>query len=63
MVNILHRNPGTVTGLDLGYRTIDQLDKAKKSIKCLYLLAADEVKINRADFGENLFIIYQGRPG
>jgi predicted rRNA methylase YqxC with S4 and FtsJ domains len=60
-LNILHENASQVAAFDLGYRPFNQFNSnLKKSIKLLYLLGADDRSINKKDFHEDLFIIYQG---
>lgn len=64
VLNVLHENAAQVAAFDLGYRPFNQLDsKLKKSIKLLYLLGADDRPINRKEFHEDLFVIYQGHHG
>jgi NADH dehydrogenase (ubiquinone) Fe-S protein 1 len=63
VLNILHRNAGQVAALDLGYKPISAFDKIKKSIKFLYLIGSDEHEYKRSDFGEDVFIVYQGHHG
>lgn len=57
----MHRNTGTVAAFDLGFKPLNLFtDAEKKLIKFLYLLGADENQVNRSNFAEDVFIVYQG---
>lgn len=50
-----------MTAFDIGFKPLSLFTKEeKKSIKFLYLLGADENRVNRSDFAEDIFIVYQG---
>ncbi|KAI6189759.1 NADH-ubiquinone oxidoreductase 75 kDa subunit, mitochondrial [Aphelenchoides bicaudatus] len=62
--NVLQRNAGQVSALDLGYKSFDKFDdEKKKKTQVLYLLGADETQLKRSDFNADTFIIYQGHHG
>lgn len=64
MFNVLQRNAGQTAALDLGYKSFDKFDEAKKrNTRLLYLLGADETKLTKSDFDPETFIIYQGHHG
>ncbi|KAI6225196.1 NADH-ubiquinone oxidoreductase 75 kDa subunit, mitochondrial [Aphelenchoides fujianensis] len=64
VLNILQRNAGHVAALDLGYRSFGALTAdAKSKIKLLWLLGADDADIQREDFHEDVFVVYQGHHG
>jgi NADH dehydrogenase (ubiquinone) Fe-S protein 1 len=63
VLNILQRNAGQVAALDLGYKPMSEFEKNKKNIKFVYLIGADEHNLKRSDFGDDVFIVYQGHHG
>ncbi|KAI6199941.1 NADH-ubiquinone oxidoreductase 75 kDa subunit, mitochondrial [Aphelenchoides besseyi] len=64
VLNVLQRNAGHVAALDIGYKSFDKFTpEQKKQTKLLYLLGADDAGIQRSDFHEDVFIIYQGHHG
>ncbi|CAO5683101.1 MAG: NADH-quinone oxidoreductase chain 3 [Holosporales bacterium] len=68
-LNILQTETGVITGLEVGfypqdngYSTDQIIEKAKENdIKVLYLLNMDH--FSRKDFGDSVFVIYQGHHG
>lgn len=59
--NILHRHASQVAALDLGYRPTVPAQPA--SIRLLYLLGADEMRIPRAACAPDCLVVYQGHHG
>lgn len=59
VLNILQRNQGQVTALDIGYKAgVEEL--RKNPPKVLFLYGADEKTLKKEDLPADCFIIYQG---
>ncbi len=57
VLNVLHRVASQAAALDVGYRGLTELEQPPE---VLYLLGADQGKINRQMLAKDAFVIYQG---